>query len=154
MLVACANGPHDGEIQLVRNGQPVVAAPRKEFKTNVIDLLRSCSVHSTSYAVSTNTWQERMQSDSFVHLHFSSARVLNVMMQTGAPRYRQDHPIDEVLIPLPENGWPDHFFAKSGTNILSFTKYDPIALRTVAFEPALGLSSLEPYKSLAKLPDR
>jgi len=154
LLAACSKAPSDEKIRLVRHGKDVAARPNAAFSTNVIELIQSCSVHSTEYAVSTNKWQELLQSDSFVHLTFASSRKLTVMIQTGAPRYRDEKLIDEILVPLPERAWPDHIFAKSSTNVLSFTKYDPIALRRVAFEPVLHLSSVAPYASLADLPDK
>ena len=64
---------------------------------------------------------------------------------------REEKLIDQILVPLPQNDWPAHIFAKSGTNVFSLTKYDPVALKKVAFEPALRLSSVQPYASLANV---
>jgi hypothetical protein len=152
-IVAIAAKAGD-QIQLVRHGKNVIKSPSAMFASNVIDLLQSCSVNSTAYAVKPETWRDLEHSDSFVHLTFTQSRDLMVMIQTGGQRHRQEKAIDQILVQLPERAWPDHIFAKSGTNVLSFTKYNPIALRRVASEPVLRLSSIEPYSSLAKLPDK
>jgi hypothetical protein len=46
---------------------------------------------------------------------------------------------------------PGNVFAKSGTNVLSFTKMDPYPMKLIAFEPAVQLSSAQPYTTLAKI---
>ena len=66
-------------------------------------------------------------------------------------RQREDKSIDQILVPLPESALPAHIYAKSGTNVLSFTKYSPEALGKVAFEPAVKLSAVKPYASLAEI---
>jgi len=59
--------------------------------------------------------------------------------------------IDQIMMPLPVGGaGPRHIFAKSGTNLLSFCKWDPFALKMVAFEPALLLSAVYPYSAYAQ----
>ena len=80
---------------------------------------------------------------------FSAPRKLRV--EDSGNQGLAERAIEEILVPLPEGKRPAHIFAKSGTNVLSFTKYDPIALKMVAFEPALHLSSVEPYASLARI---
>jgi len=142
----------DDQIRLVRHGRDVTERPSAVFTTNVVKLLQSCSVYSTAYAVKAETWREMMHSNSFASVTFTSAKKLTVMVATGAgPRFREEKSIDQILVPLPEGTWPEHIFAKSGTNILSFTKYDPVALKQVAFEPALHLSSVAPYTVLTNI---
>jgi len=67
--------------------------------------------------------------------------------QTG----REEKSVDQIIVPLPEGTWPNHIFAKGGTNVFSFTMYEPFALKKVAFEPVLHLSSVEPYAFFARL---
>jgi hypothetical protein len=43
---------------------------------------------------------------------------------------------------------------KSGDEILSFTKDDPLVLREVVLEQELGLLTVEPYKFLVSLPGK
>ena len=143
-------------IQMVRHGTNVTERPSASLTTNVIRLLQSCSVYSTAYAVKSGTWQDLLGSDSFIHLSFAAPRKLDVMLNTSldAARQPQKESIDEILVPLPEGKssyGPLHIFAKSGTKVLSFTKYDPTALIVVAFEPALHLSSVYLYSKLARI---
>jgi hypothetical protein len=73
------------------------------------------------------------------------------MMQTGAPRRPQPLLVNEIIVPLPIGKCPAHIYVKAGTNVFAFTKYNPLALKKVSCEPALGLSNSEPYASLAKM---
>jgi hypothetical protein len=149
-IVLIANA--EDQIRIVRNGTNVTERPSAALMTNVIAYLESCSYYSTPYAVKSNTWQELERSDSFVLLTFASPRKLQVMMTPGDlfPRYREEKAIDQILVPLPETNLPLHVFAKSGTNVLSFTKMSPYVLSRIAFEPAVQLSSVRPYSSLAR----
>jgi len=128
----------DNSIRPVRHGKDVIERPSAIFITNVIELLQSCSVYSTPHAVKAETWREILQSDSFASVTFAGPKKLGVMLVTGTgPRFREEKSIDLILGRLPEGAWPEHIFAKSSTNVLSFTKYDPVALKRVAFEPVL-----------------
>src|SRR5689334_8513664 len=76
-------------VQFIRHGKLVTERPRAEFSTNVMSLLTSCSVHSTSYAVQSNTWSNLLASDSYIHLSFPRPRTLQVMVTDGVgPRAR------------------------------------------------------------------
>ena len=71
-------------------------------------------------------------------------------------RESREQIIDQILVPLPEGGpGPANIFVKSGTNVLSFSKWDPQKLGMVGCEPALHISS-RLYESLAdiKHPDK
>lgn len=143
----------DDQIQIVRHGRNVTERPSAALATNVINYLQSCSINSTAYAVKANTWQDFEHSDSFVLLTFATPKKLKVMLTAGnkLPRYWEEKSIDQILVPLPETNLPLHVFAKSGTNVLSFTKMQPFILKMIAFEPALHLSSVSPYASLASI---
>lgn len=145
-------GAADVQVRVVRHKQDIAAPQSAAFVTNIIALLHWCSVDSTAYAVKVETWQEMLRSDSFVHVAFPAPRKLGV---EGSDNHgRVERAIDEILVPLPEGQWPAHVFAKSGTNVLSYTKYDARDLKSVALEPALQLSSVSPYSGMAKFPDR
>jgi hypothetical protein len=157
LLIAMTVGGNAEEdsvrIHMVRHGTNVTERPSASLSTNVIRLLESCSVSSAAYAVKAETWPDLLRSGSFIHLTFAAPRKLEVMLTAGldAARQRQGQSIDEILVPLPEGHMPGHLFAKSGTKVLSFTKYDPSALTAVTSEPTLGLSSVEPYSKLARI---
>ena len=151
--MAAGSAPGEDRIRIVRSGQEVKETPSDRFLTNIIGLLCSASVHSTSYAVKTNTWDDIIRSDSFVHVTFAPARTLEVMLMDDiAPRYREPVEINEILIPLPEeHGGPGHIYAKTGTNVISVTKHSPLFLKRVAYEPALKLSEAKGYRGLGRL---
>ena len=154
ILLCCVGsaGAADVQVQIIRYKKDIAAPTNATFVTNIIALLRWCSIDSTAYAVKPETWAEKLRSDSFVHITFSTSRMLRVM---GADQQGlMDRAIDEILVPLPEDKWPTHIFAKSGSNVLAYTKFDARDLKAVALEPALELSSVSPYSGLTKLPDR
>jgi citrate synthase len=158
----------EDQIRIVRHGTNVTAQPSTVFTTNIIRLLESCGFNSTDYAVEAETWRQRERADSVVVLTLSPPRSLTVCTFTPADdnsvsnnvaawaalrrAKRETKLIDAILIPLPEHELPDHIFARSGTNVFAVTKMSPYALRDVAFEPVLHLSSGTAYESLVSLP--
>jgi hypothetical protein len=140
VTIGCVAGAEFG-VRIQSNGTNVTQRPMADFATNVIKLFRSCSVNSTSYAA-TNAWEKLLAKDSFIHITFSTSMTFR---ETGQTK------LNEVFVPLPFGKFPAHLFARSGTNVFALTKFDPVALGRVAQEPALQLSSVEPYGSLAKL---
>src|SRR5262249_26215932 len=115
------------------------------------------------------SWQEILHSDSFVHLTFGAPRKLVVTTYTHDPAVTnieqwkiqlskgatEAKSIDQILVPLPVGGGgPLHMFARIGTMVWPFCKWDPFALKMVAFEPALHLSSVRPYSSYAHFENR
>jgi hypothetical protein len=148
----------EDQIRMVRHGTNVTEEASAFLTTNVVKMLRSCCYpSSTAYAVKADTWQNLERSDSYVLLLFAPPKKLKVV-KAGDDDIRkltkdtvlsEVIPIDQILLPLPEDGFPRHIFVKSGTNVLSFCKWDPIALGKVASEPALHMS--RGYTSLADL---
>ena len=154
ILLCCAGsaGAADVQVRAVRHKKDITAPTNATFVTNIIALLRRCSVDSTAYAVKPETWSENLRSDSFVHVAFSPSRVFRVM---GSDQQAwADRAIDEILVPLPEGKWPAHIFARSGSNVLAYTKFDPRDLKAVALEPALELSAVAPYNAPTTLQER
>jgi hypothetical protein len=138
----------DVRVQIVRHGTNVMAPPEAVFTTNILRLLQTCSIDSTAYAVKTNTWKQRLNSDCLIHLIWTAPTRIRLMDSSN--HRLEEREVDEILVPLPIGKWPDHFFAKSGSNVLSFTKWPPNALARVVSEPMLQLSSVSPYASLIK----
>src|SRR5436190_20952506 len=92
-------GAADVQVLVVRHKKDIAAPTNATFVTNIIALLRHCSIDSTAYAAKPETWPEKLRSDSFVHLTFSPPRLLRVIGsdQQGCT----DRTIDEILVPLP-----------------------------------------------------
>lgn len=162
-FVLAANGAD--QIRMVRNGTNVTEQPSPALTTNIVKLLQACSYNSTAYAGTAENWRDIERSGSFVHLTFDSPQRLTVTIYTNNPAVtnreqfaiqlskgtRAVKSIGQILVPLPIGGaGPLHIFARSGTNVLSFCKWDPYALKVVAFEPALHLSSVYPYSAYAQ----
>jgi hypothetical protein len=138
----CVAQAGEMEIRIRRHGTNVTAQPSMVFATNVMRLVQSSSVDSTSYAVKKDIWETLLRSDSFVYLKPPApARIPAVGEML----------MDELLVPLPEGKFPAHLFSRSGTNVFACAKFSPVAFGKVALEPALGLGSVEPYASVAKL---
>ena len=155
ILLVCNAGlgsAADVQIRVVRHSKNIAAPRGTAFVNNLIALLRSCTVHSTAYAVKAETWQETLRTDSWVHAVFGAPTRIRV--KGGNTQTWEETVIQEILLPLPEGNWPGHIFAKSGAVVLSFTKYDPRALERVVAEPALQISSVQPYESLSRLKDK
>lgn len=139
------------QIRIVRHGTNVT---EQALITNVISMLRSCCYPaSTDRTVKVGTWYGLSHSDSFVLLHFTPPKKLTLPKPgdddprkiTPGRVVSEVVPVDEILLPLPEDTFPPHIFVKRGTNVLSFTKYDPVALARVASEPALHTSRHYPH---------
>jgi len=139
----------DIELRAVRHGRDVVVTDSWRLAGKLVALVEACAVNSTAQAASSDAWALIAASDSFVHVVFSEPRRARVASERGAPRVQR--PIREILLPLPEGRWPAHVFVRSGNEVLSFTKYDPAALREVALEKQLELETVEPYKFLVDL---
>lgn len=140
----------DIEVRAIRHGRSVVVTDGERLAAKLVALVESCSVNSTAYAVSRETWVQIAASDSFVHVAFSEPRSARLMSSNN--RIREQRPIRAILLPLPEGRWPPHIFVRSGDDILSFTKDDPLVLREVVVEQELDLLTVEPYKFLVGLP--
>jgi hypothetical protein len=144
------------QLQIIRGGKfiPASSGAAAKITAHAIALLESASVNSTPHAVTNSTWTNLLASKSFLHVTFPAPREVNIMMIPGVvPRARQPLFLNEIVVPLPEGEWPQHIYARIGTNLQAVCKYSPIALKRLTGHPTLGLSKIAPYKGLANLPD-
>jgi hypothetical protein len=125
--------------------------------TNVLRFLASSSYQSTDYVVESNTWQELLESDSYVHVKLDPPRR---MMLWGRPpadlqkvSAREEVVVDEIIVPLPEAHEPGHIFARIGTNFVSHTKFSPLVFKQLIMEPTLQLRDSKVYREYSRLPD-
>ena len=77
-----------------------------------------------------------------------------MMTPDVGPRERVATEVEQIFVPLPEDEWPRHIYGRIGGRIYSFTKYNPIVLKHLILEPALGLKSTKPYSELLALPEK
>jgi len=146
-MIFCA-GCADLQLHAVRHKQDVAVSHGKRLATKLVALAESCSVNSTSYAVSGDTWAQALASDSFVHAVFPEPR--RVRLEGRDNQSREERSIREILLPPPEGSWPKNVLVRSGTDTLAFTKYDPPALQEVVMEEELRLLTVPPYEYLLR----
>ena len=142
------------ELRVFRKGEAVALPTNSVLASNVLALLASCTVHSAVYQAGADElpeiWKQTLESGSVIHMKF--AKPATLALEAASNHGRQDYVVYEILVGLPEGRWAGPLRVRTGANVHSFGKYDPGALRRVAFEPALKLSSVSPYSGLAKLP--
>jgi len=146
----------DGQLRVVRKGKEVMMPSVTALTTNVIALIQSCSYHASTYQSRHEPgrpaiWEQLLGSNSLIHIKF--AQPCKLSFEAPGNHGREDYFVDEILVGLPEGRWAGPLLVRTGRNVHAFGKYDPLALKRVAFEPALGLSSVRPYSDLAKFDD-
>ncbi len=147
LLLACLatlEARADEHPQIVRDGVPVTARPGAAFANNVVRLLASCDVDSTSYVVTSDTWAQALRSPTRVLLRLGPAGQ-TIQIDAGIALK-----VDEILLPLPEATYPAHVFVKAANVVRAFTKYSPESLLAIGLEPALGVATRRPYPELDK----
>src|ERR671931_662129 len=87
----------DVEVRAARDKQDVVITHPERVAAKLIAIAESCSVDSTTYAVSGNTWTGILGSDSFVHVVFATPRGIRLYERNA--RGREERMIREVLFP-------------------------------------------------------
>ena len=142
----------DIQIRAVRDKHQVGITHPERVAASLVALVESCSVNSTAYAVSDDTWARALDSESFVHVIFSDPR--RIRLKGSNSQEREGQIVQEVLLPLPVGREPPHIYVKTGKETLSVTKYDPYALRELALEEDLRLRNVPPYDFLSNLPSK
>jgi len=158
-LLCCAAvaGASDAQLRVVRKARDVAMVKNTPLTTNVIALIESCTVHTSTCQSGRESerpqiWAKTLDSDSFIHIKFANP----VTLKFEAPRNhgREAYSVDEILVGLTEGKWAQPFLVRTGRNVHAFGKYDARALKRVAFDPALQLSSVRPYSDLPKFEDK
>jgi len=147
----------DVQLRVVRKGKEVAMPRGTALITNVVALVRSCSYHASTNQSSHESgrpaiWTQLLASNSLIHIKFAEPRKLS--FEAPSNHGREDYFVDEILVGLPEGRWAGPLLVRTGRNVHAFGKYDPLALKRVAFEPALELSSVRPYSDLAKFDEK
>ena len=83
-------------------------------------------MNSTKFVSPKLRWEAAATAPALVHVKFPGGRVLRVMDAGN----RDWHPtrIEELLIVVPSDAWPDHVMLKTAKEIISVTKYAPCPL--------------------------
>jgi antitoxin (DNA-binding transcriptional repressor) of toxin-antitoxin stability system len=138
------------QVRAVRHGQEVVVSHRDTLAANVVAMLESCTLNSTANAVAEGTWAQQLAGDSFVLITFPRPR--EVYVKAADNESRETRAIGEILLPLPEGKWPQHVYARVGTETLSFARYSAVPLKDIVMDGELRLGAVPPYDFLMKLP--
>jgi hypothetical protein len=157
LLAAAASAPGSApawaeelQVRAVRRGNEVAISRKDTMAANVVAMLESCTVNSTEYAVTDNTWKQQLAGDSFVHVVFPQPR--EVYVKSADNEIRETRAVNEVLLPLPEGKWPPHVYARAGKETLSFSKYSGVPLKDIVMDGELRLGAVPPYDFLMKSP--
>lgn len=110
--------------------------------------LESCSVDSTGYAASEQKWKELMTSSRRLHYVLPENSFIKLKL-CGEKQVE----VEEIILPLPEDSFPDHIYIKNKHEYSSYAKYHPSALRRIVASPVIGLISESRYASLRYLPE-
>ena len=158
LYVAVFAASYGDETRIVRGGRTVTESPGPTLVTNVIRFLASSSYQSTAYAVKSNTWQDLLKSDSYVHVKLDPPLRMNLSKLPPSDltqvRGREEVVINEIIVPLLEAHEPQHIYARTGTNIVSHTKFNPILFKRLIQEPAVKLRDSKVYREYSRLPER
>src|SRR5689334_4800413 len=137
----------DLQVRAVRGGHPVPIAHADEMAANVVALLESCTVNAT-LSMPDKAWERQLESDSYVHVIFPKARELRLKALDNETRETQA--VKEIIVPLPEGKWPQHVYARTETDSLSFSKYSGVPLKDIIMDSDLRIGSVPPYDFLMK----
>jgi len=138
------------QVRAVRHGQDVVISRGDTLAANVVAMLEACTVNSTENAVTEGTWAQQLAGDSFVLIRFPRPR--EVYVKAADNESRETRAVSEILLPLPEGKWPQHVYARAGTETLSFSKYSAVPLKDIVMDGELRLGAVPPYDFLMKTP--
>ncbi len=144
VLVAATPVPGAGrpDVRVVREGAPVAISNPERVADLLVAVVESSSVNSTKYVRPESRWNTATSAPTLVHVKFPGGRIVRVMDDRN--RDWQPMLVEEVLIVVPSDAWPDHVILKTAKGVLSVTKYAPCPLARLA--RAADLSVLDKEK--------
>jgi len=152
-VTSAAAATNDVRINVMITGKEIALPPdrRSTLVSNVVSFVHSASVNLTQWSANQEAgekeWERLMKSDSFIHITFTKPATISLMRADN--QGREEKTVSQILVTLPVNRWP-WVCVKSDGAVIGLTKYNPLALKVLVAEPALGLSSVPPYDSLIK----
>ncbi|MET0535960.1 MAG: hypothetical protein ABW171_17220 [Steroidobacter sp.] len=130
---------HDGARPAVNDEQVI---------TELIALVESSSVDSTSYVQPADRWDKALGSRIFIHALFDGPREMSLRLQNDIEP-RTPSAVREVVVVFPAGKWPSHIFVKTNNEVRAVTKYSPCALeslvRAAKLDSAVRIESLRGY---------
>ena len=149
LLVVAADGSAPPERTLAaeatRDGAPARIESPEAFAQAVVELVGSASVNSTAWVHPADRWARDLQAPSRIHVTFTPPREVQVM--DGRNHAWTRRRVDEILVVVPADAWPDHVLLRTEGALEAVTKYAPCPLLRVVTIPVPPLSR-ERYDAL------
>jgi hypothetical protein len=123
LFASPAAGATRADVRVVREGAPLIVSNPERVADLLVAVVESSSVNSTRYVLPKSRWNASASAQALVHVKFPSGRLLRVM--DAANRDWRPTLIEELLIVVPSDAWPDHVMLKTAKGIMSVTKYAP-----------------------------
>lgn len=123
------------------------AKPAADLNAQLVALLESASVNSTSWAGNDKTWEEVLK-ERHLQANYAATRQAKVIGADG--KATMSIRFDELLLPLPKQSNPAHILVRSNGKLLAFTKFSPEKLAQVVCDPSINLGSEERYARYCK----
>lgn len=111
-----------------------------EFFYAALEVLKS-AVMTASGEIAEEQWNQVLRSGSFLHVKVEQPVEVPITFVRSRAPTRRIARINEILLPLPEEGLPEYVYALEGTEYLRFRKYSPRKLESIIAHEALGFSA-------------
>ncbi len=147
-VVTIASRSFAGDLDaIVRRHGVTVSVPHPDKVADaLVALVESSSVNSSAYVRPARRWKTALRASSLVRVRFNQLRVMQLMSSDN--KGWRPAGVQEIVLVVPKEGWPDHVLLKSSDRLVSVTKYSPCALAHVVTEAGLRLSDVPRYKKL------
>ena len=110
------------DVRVVREGTRLTASNPERVADLLVAVVESSSINSTKYVRPKSRWNTAISARALVHVKFPGGRLLRVI---DAARTWQPTLVEELLIVVSSDAWPDHVLLKTAKGIMSVTKYAP-----------------------------
>jgi hypothetical protein len=117
------------DVRVVREGAPLTVSNPERVADLFVAVVESSSVNSTRYVRAKSRWNAAISARALVHVKFPGGRLLRVI---DAARAWQPTLVEELLIVVSSDAWPDHVMLKTAKGIMSVTKYAPCPFAQLA----------------------
>jgi len=125
------------DVRVVREGTPLTVSNPERLADLLVAVVESSSVNSTKYVRPKGRWNTATSAAALVHVKFPGGRVVRVMDADN--RDRRPTLVEELVIVVPTDAWPDHVMLKTAKGIVSVTKYAPCPLTQLILAADLAI---------------
>lgn len=105
-------------------------------------IVESCSVDATRWAAGQKAWAKAL-SGAFARARYQKAETIRV--------HGQELSAQDILLPLPGGGMPEHIHVRTSEGFRAFTKFTPFALAAVICDDRPGLLGDQQYHQFCKV---